>query len=925
MRVQRRRVPERWTWLDLRLVPPALAVWGTTLLLAGRAPVTAAGLAGGAAAAAVLVARRGHGARWSATVATVLVGVVVAAALATVAGLERTGSPLPALADRGAVATVVLTVEEDPRVLAGGNGPPRVLVAATVVALDPGPVLRPAAVLVFGPAEDWRGVLPGARLQVRAVLRPAEPGDDVVVVLSALAPPVALSRPGVGQQLAGELRAGLTRASQRVLPDREAGLLPGLVVGDTTAMDPGVTADFRRAGLGHLTAVSGANVAIVLAALLWPLRRRAVSRRWQAVVGVLGLLGFVVLARPSPSVVRAAAMGAIALLALATGRPRAAVPALAASVVVLLLLDPTLARDGGFALSVAATAGIVLLAPGWSRTLRRRGAPGPVADALAVSAAAGLVTAPLIAGLSGLLSLVSLPANLLAAPAVPAATVPGLLATVVAPISPAAADALVWSAGWPVRWLVAVAERAADVPDGATGWPAGTGGALLLAGLLAGGGAVLVCWPRARPLALAAVVGVVVLGWPAREATRGWPVPGSVLVACDVGQGDALVLPTAPGVGVLVDAGPDPGLVNACLDRLGIDRLPLVLLSHLDADHVTGLAGALRGREVGEVATGLLSPADDRIDAVRDVVAAAGVELTTLAAGDTRTVGTAVVEVLAPEPGDATPSADPNALSLVARVTQQGLRLLLTGDLGADTESRLLSRGLDLRADVLKVPHHGSGDADPDFLAATGAQVGLVSVGTDNSYGHPTARLLDWLAADAMRVYRTDLDGDLAVVGDEGEWGVAVRGVDDVQRAVAAGPDSDPPVGPFTMPGRLGVGSGAGRGSGRAGPSVPRDTMRTCPALRRRPPAHGSGSWSVRRSCCGRGRSPPCARPPWSATRAPRSTSWCPWGCRPVNWPTCWRPRCSVAIGWSWCRECTRRPARWSTRCSATPRTPTPN
>ncbi len=732
----------------------------------------------------------------------------------------------------------------------------RVLVAGAVTAVVGAPALRPARVLLFGAAADWTGTLPGTEVVVRVAVRPAEAGDDVVAVLAARAPPEPASAAGAAQQVAGELRAGLAASAARVLPADEAGLLPGLVVGDTTRMQPGVTRDFRRAGLGHLTAVSGANVAIVLALLLWPLRRRAVHRRWQAAVGVLGLVGFVLLARPSPSVLRAAGMGAVTLLALASGRSRVAVPALAASVCVLILVDPALARDGGFALSVAATAGIVLLAPGWSRSWRRRGLPALLADALAVGAAAGVVTAPLVAGMSGLVSVVSLPANLLAAPAVAPATVLGLLAVLAGPVSPGTADVLVWLAGWPTRWLVLVADRAAAVPDGATGWPGGPVGALLLAVLLLAGAAVLVRWPRTRPLALAVVVGVVALGWPARQLTTGWPVPGTVLVACDVGQGDALVLPTGAGEAVLVDAGPDPELVDGCLTRLGVVRLPLVLLSHLDADHATGLPGALAGREVDEVATGLLSPTEVRVGALADQVSAAGARLTQLPAGTVRTVGTATIEVLAPTAADARPGVDANALSMVARVVQRGISVLFTGDLGADTEARLLARGVDLRADVLKVPHHGSGDADPDFLAATGARVALISVGADNSYGHPTARLLDWVTASGMQVHRTDLDGDLAVAGQAGDWGVAARGVDDVQRAVAGGPT---PGGPL-----------------RSRPAVSdlRDTMDRC----RRPPLRrhrcpGCGWSSARRNCCAPARCRRCGPRSAGWTRSPRSTS----------------------------------------------------
>src|SRR5215218_4172563 len=417
--------------------------------------------------------------------------------------------------------------------------------------------------------------------------------------------------------------------------------------------------------------------------VLWPLRRRALDRRLQAVVAGLALVGFVVLARPEPSVIRAAAMGAVTLLALASGRPRAALPALSAAVCVLLLLDPGLARDPGFALSVAATAGIVLLAPGWSRSLRERGLWPVLADAVAVSAAAGAVTAPIVAGLSGTVSLISLPANLLAAPAVPAATVLGLLATVVGVLVPPLADVLVWVAGWPTRWLVLVAEGAAEVPDGAAGWPAGTTGALLLTVLLLAAGWALWRFRRLRPLALAAVVGLVVVGWPLRQTMRGWPPAGTVAVGCDVGQGDAFVLPSGPDAGVLVDAGPDVGAVDRCLDRLGIDALPLVLMSHLDADHAAGLAGALAGRDVGVVASGTLSPADDRVEAFEALVERSGGERAVLIPGDRRTVGDAEVEVLAPVPERATASVEPNDLSMVVRITVRGLRILFTGDLGA--------------------------------------------------------------------------------------------------------------------------------------------------------------------------------------------------------------------------------------------------
>ena len=775
----------RWAWIDLRLVPAAAAIWAVSLVAPylGVAPLGTGALVAAALAVVVgSVPRRGTG-----VALAVLAGIALAAGTGAVRTSVRESSPLRALVESGRTTLMTMHIDSQPYVLAGA-GTPRVMVDATVSSFVDGSAAYrlDAAVLVFAPADAWQGLLPGQTVQVRARAAPPRAGDDIVAVLAPRGAPERVGQPGTLQRIAASLRRGLAASAHRVLPDHPAGLLPGLVVGDTTSMDPVLTGKFRRAGLSHLTAVSGANVAIILTGILWPLRRRAVSRRVQALVGLVAIAGFVILAQPGASVLRAAVMGAIVLGALASGRARAAVPALAATVCVLLVFDPRLARDIGFALSVVATAAIVLLGPGWSRRLQERGCPRVLADALAVSAAAGVATAPLVAGLSGTVSLVSLPANLLAAPAVAPATVLGLAATLVAWLLPPLADLLVWLAGWPVRWLVLVAERAASVPDGATAWPAGSAGALLLTGLLLS--AVWAVWRyrRVRVLGLAALVGLLVLGWPVRQVVRGWPPMGTVVVACDVGQGDALVVPTGGDAGILIDTGPDVVAVDRCLDRLGIHSLPVVLLSHLDADHAGGLSGALAGRAVGAVATATLSPADDRVGARVRTVRRAGARREVLVPGDRRTVGAATLEVLAPDPHWATVSASPNDLSMVVRITEHGVRTLFTGDLSAEAERRILASGTDLAADVLKVPHHGSADADPDFLAASGARVALISVGADNTYGHPTRRTLTWLAQDAMEIHRTDREGDVAVAGTAASWGVAAAGS---TTAAAAPPD----------------------------------------------------------------------------------------------------------------------------------------
>jgi competence protein ComEC len=434
------------------------------------------------------------------------------------------------------------------------------------------------------------------------------------------------------------------------------------------------------------------------------------------VLTALALVGFVVLCRPSPSVLRAAVMGGVALLALVFGRRRSAVPALCAAILVLLLTDPALGTDPGFALSVLATGALVLLAPDWAEALRRRGVPPGIAEALAVPAAAHVITAPVVVGLSGQVSLVAVVTNLLAAPAVAPATVLGVLAAVLGAPWPAAARVVVHLTGPAVSWLVGVGHQGAAVPGGVVRWPAGAFGALLLVMIVF---VVLLALRahRLRVLAAAGLVGALLVFVPTRFVPPGWPALGWAMVVCDVGQGDAIVLTTAqPGRAVLIDTGGDPGPVSACLDRLGIRPLALIVISHLHADHIGGLAGALRGRAVGAVALGPGRAPSWAFTQVLRTAAMARVPVVTVTAGQRLSWPGLALDVLAPL-RDPPPIEDHHAeidgtevnnTSVVLRATTPAGKLLLTGDVELDAQADLLASRTDLRADVLKVPHHGS-------------------------------------------------------------------------------------------------------------------------------------------------------------------------------------------------------------------------
>ena len=700
--------------------------------------------------------------------AGVLLGVACGFAATAARTAARDAPVLTAWVHERPTVRARLVVTGDPQLLrdAGASGPATVLVPASLTRVERtgGALALDVRVLVLADDLAWRDLLPTQVVAARGRLAPARAGDLTAAVLSTDGPPEPLGSPQWTQSAAGSLRAGL-RTATASLPTEPGGLLPGLAIGDTTRLEPALEADFRTTGLTHLTAVSGANITIVVGFVLL-LARWLRAGPWPATaLAAVALVGFVILVRPSPSVLRAAAMGAVGLLALALGRPRVATAALATAVIASLLFDPALAVSAGFLLSVLATGALVLLAPRWRDRLRAAGVPAGLAEALAVPAAAQVACAPVIAALSGQVSLVALPANLFAAPAVAPATVLGVAAAAVSPLWPDAAGVLAWVGSWPARWLVLVAHTGASVPSGALGWARGWPGALSLVAVTAG------FWlaarhPVSRRLALVLVLAGAVGALPVRWLAAGWPPAGAVVVVCDVGQGDAIALPAGDGTAVVVDTGPDPVPVDACLRRLGVGAVELVVISHFHADHVAGLPGVVRGRSIGGFAVPSFAEPAEGAALVRTTAAGAGLATTEVGPGWTFHAGDVDLSVVGPVHTLVGTHSDPNNNSLVLLARVRGTSILLPGDAEVEEQVDLLrSVGPQLlHVDVLKVPHHGSSYQDSELLDATGARIALVSVGADNPYGHPNLALLKHLADDGMRVLRTDRQGDLAVV-----------------------------------------------------------------------------------------------------------------------------------------------------------------
>lgn len=483
---------------DLRLVGPAIGCWAATVvgIVGGWRPAAAvAATAMLVGVCVVVLAARGAVRRvvaWT-VVGTLSITVGFAVAIAVRAHTVET-SPL-ATTFLGHKTTVALVVTDDPRVLRG-PGPARVRVPARAVAVGGHGGRVP--VVVTAPADGWEGLLPGQHLLAVVTVTPPLRRDLSAAALRATGAPRDVRAPPAHQRWAGGVRDRLTAVSRAALPARESGLLPGMVIGDTSGLDDDLVDDFRRCGLSHLLAVSGANVAIVAGSVLMLLRVGGVRRGLAVALAITVVAVFVVVVRPSPSVVRAAVMGVVGMLALAARRDGQPVPALCAAVVAVLGLWPAMAVDPGFALSVAATAGLVVLAPRVRDGLVGRRIPRIVADPVAIAATAQLVTTPLVVLFAGSVSVVGVLANIVVAPVVAPITVLGTAAAVCTGVTGVGAEILARATGPELWWMVVVAGRLARAPGATLSVPDGVAGAVVATAIVVVGVGAVVLWSRRR-------------------------------------------------------------------------------------------------------------------------------------------------------------------------------------------------------------------------------------------------------------------------------------------------------------------------------------------------------------------------------------------------------------------------------------------
>jgi competence protein ComEC len=588
-----------------------------------------------------------------------------------------------------------------------------------------------------------------ARQGIHVVLR----GDDARVVGR---------RGGIGG-VADRLHAHVEQTLARGTTGERRAVLTGIVLGEDDGIARSLRDDFRASGLTHLLAVSGQNVAITAVGVVWLARIAGMGRLVGEGAAILVVLAYALAVGWQPSVVRAAVAGSLASLGWITARPRDRWHAMAIGALVLLVWTPSAALDPGFQLSFAAVAAIFVVVPRVAGVPDAYPVPRGLWDVLVVAVACGLVTAPIVWLHFGAVALWTVPANVVAEPAMPPLIALSLAAAGLEPLLPDAAATLAWLAGGCAAWIALVARVV-------SGWPsAQIHSPVALAAILACAAAAVLVRRLPRQRRRSAVVGLVSLalaataGACALRPSPSWTPPHGLRVTfLDVGQGDSALI-EAPGGAILVDEGPPEADVARQLRDMGIRSLAAIVLTHPQRDHIGGAAAVLDGLRVGEVEDpGIEAPSADH-DAAIAAARRHAVPVEIVHEGDAFRIGRLRFRILWPdEPG--LPSEDPNQHAVVALASYGATDVLLTADAESDVTGRLRIPPVE----VLKVAHHGSEDPGlPDLLRALRPRIAVISVGEGNDYGHPRPETLAALRAfPGLATLRTDVNGRIVVESD---------------------------------------------------------------------------------------------------------------------------------------------------------------
>lgn len=787
--------------LDLRLLPLAGGTWAATWLTLRISPWPVI------AVIALLIgwwARplRGAHATRASWVLTVIAGLL-AGMVATGANAAGRSNHIAAAAADKRYVTITATVRSDAMVVRSqyeAKAPRYYLwLDARQVCVREHCEPTRETVLAIGQLQSYRA---GMRIETSGVVKPTARGDEASAFQQVTASRLLATPHAIGQ-LTDTIRQSFRKLTAE-LPAHAAGLLPGITLGDRSQIQPRLAEDFNTASLTHLTAVSGAHTAVILAAVLT--LTLSLPRLISAALALITLAGLYLLVGPLPSVTRAVVMATIIVLARACGRSGQGVAALAAAIVVILLVWPHAAVSIGFALSVSAAGALMLFVPLTTRVFARL-LPRWLAAAIAVPLIAQLAVTPLLMRLSGSVQVWSVIANLLATPAFVPALLLAFPAALLSPIAPSVALGLAKLASIGTWWMAAVATRIAALPGAnlrVVNLPAAP---YLFAAL----SIVIIAalwyldtrlgashplrsrrqWrsrvrmrlqqrPKASGISRRRLIAVGVVGALLVAATWWWTRPAAPpwqIWQCDIGQGSALLARTGAQSAVMVDVGNLDAGGDRCVQDAGITTLDAIMLSHPHADHVRGLDAVLQVASAGAIYLGPASHPANNYAEVLDVAKRHDVPVVSpIATGTTSgTFGDANWEIWWPPPKVASAwntDAGANDLSLVVAFNTGGLRTVVLADVEIPAQEGLLrqletSCGVAAQkrcanVDVVVMAHHGSKAQVKALAEYFAAPTVLVSVGP-NEYGHPTQSAIEMYEDAGGQIFRTDELGHLAL------------------------------------------------------------------------------------------------------------------------------------------------------------------
>lgn len=535
-------------------------------------------------------------------------------------------------------------------------------------------------------------------------------------------------------------------------------LVPGLVVGDTSLQNNEFKEQMQKVGLSHLTAVSGANFVLVASFLLWLLQFMVKKLKHRLIIVLLVLFLFIFLVRPTPSVLRAAVMTLVVLIARYRGESSRGIASLGAAITLLILLDPFQAIDPGFALSVLATTGILLIAPIIESRLENVLKLKWLVESIAIPVSATILCLPVILLLSNQFSLATIPANIFVAPAIAPITVLGFLSAVITTFIPIIGLILFKVASYFANYIVLISGVMDKFPSIHFN---DTRLFILIFILLL---ALLLQHRQKAALVIAALlltqIVFVTISWPGRD----WQ-----LANCDVGQGDAMVINLGRNSAIVVDTGPDSNAIDRCLRALSIKSIPLLILTHFHSDHVGAILGVKKNRSIGQVWISNLSQPISTYERV--IKELSGIKVRSVSKGESYKFPNSdtSIEVLWPQanqlnfaqlPGDGS-KINNSSISMILRTKY--ISLFAGGDIEPEVQELITNSGLLSDIDILKVSHHGSAYQYLPMLDILKPEVAIISVGRENTYGHPDGEFLKELDKRSIAVWRTDISGGISV------------------------------------------------------------------------------------------------------------------------------------------------------------------